>query len=382
MNPVGSRSNELLEYLVQTCPDLIEKKSGHGNTPLMMACMLGRLDFIKILLDANADQSTRNLNGENIIHMGLKSVPRARQLRRFLDLLDPDLRTHLFTQRKHLQDSGATPVHTWIEQTSVSTMEAVETLKLLLEYSKGDELEMLNGAGDAPLHTAIVDSDLGCVKTLLDFKPELLYRENAVGRTPAEIAHDLVTGQTFTRPGSMSISQRNQLEQLPHKSPDDFVESDSFKDKAPETLSARIQELGLSDSYSSKQLTEIVGSMGMKDSPDAMLNNEGCERVIWDLCRTTMERHPSKRRLVSLNEANDVAKRLGEQYTGSRYFSMQPRRDEDDAEEEDAKSDDEDQERCSFADDQLSSRTHDAWEVPKNDMAGLVECEVCGERHD
>jgi hypothetical protein len=48
-----------------------------------------------------------------------------------------------------------------------------------------------------------------------------------------------------------------------------------------------------------------------------------------------MQKYPGNRRLVTLNEANDVAKRLGEKYSASRYFSVQARIEdgEDDSEE-------------------------------------------------
>lgn len=48
-------------------------------------------------------------------------------------------------------------------------------------------------------------------------------------------------------------------------------------------------------------------------------------RILWDLFATTVEKKPSTRRLVSLNEANDVARHLGEQETRSRYFSVNSR---------------------------------------------------------
>jgi ankyrin repeat protein len=70
--------------------------------------------------------------------------------------------------------------------------DALDVLQLLLELSgpDGNGLEMLNGAGDTCLHTAIMHHHVAVAKALIDFKPSLLYRENAVGRTPAEVAYD------------------------------------------------------------------------------------------------------------------------------------------------------------------------------------------------
>ncbi|KAL7949331.1 hypothetical protein V8C42DRAFT_361877 [Trichoderma barbatum] len=44
--------------------------------------------------------------------------------------------------------------------------------------------------------------------------------------------------------------------------------------------------------------------------------------IIWDLCKTCIDKSPGKRRLVSLKETNDVAKGLREKHTALRYISI------------------------------------------------------------
>ncbi|KAF4945373.1 hypothetical protein FGADI_12012 [Fusarium gaditjirri] len=379
----GDNSNELLEYLVETCPDFIEKKNSEGDTPLMVACRLGRIDAVKILLATNADQSTRNQRGENIIHAAIERNPKAYQLRELLDLLDPGLRGHLFLQRKNLNENGTTPVHAWISQVSGMTLgadhrynyrryngsgyaepyigqekELVLMLKLLLEYSKGEELEMLNGAGDTCLHTAIMTGMIAAVRVLVEFKPSLVYRENAVGRTPAELAHDKLTSQKFTMPDKPSIKDRNRVHDALRKNSEEFIQEAAMDAHSVEQRRS-LESLGLSDTYKPQEVPLILASMGVeKNRSSKRLESRSINLVLWDLCRTTMKQHPGKRRLVSLNEANDVAKRLGEKYSASRYFSVQARVDDEEIDPDEKESGT----TIDFAVQEMKSRLSQAWQ--------------------
>jgi ankyrin repeat protein len=380
----GDKADELLEFLVETCPDFIEKKNSEGDTPLLVACRLGRIDAVRILLAANADQSARNQKGENIVHAAISCNPKAHRLRELLDLLDPGLRSHLFLQRKNLSENGTTPLHTWVSQASGRqagnnsrndwrrysgygyTMpynrdekELVSMLDLLLEYSKGEELEMLNGAGDTCLHTAIMTDMLAVVRVLVQFKPSLLYRENAVGRTPAEVAQDQLTGQKFTMPDKPSLNGQDHVSNIVNKNEEDFVHEATVEGRTFEQTRVLLQELGLSDTYTSNEVPMILASMGVEGhhSGNNKLGGRTIDGVLWDLCRTAMQKHPGSRRLVSLNEANDVAKRLGEKYSASRYFSVQARVDDgdDDGEEKEANN------TVDFAVQVMNSRLGQAW---------------------
>ncbi|KAF9765246.1 hypothetical protein IL306_002530, partial [Fusarium sp. DS 682] len=384
-NP-GDDSNELLEYLVEACPSSIEKKNSEGDTPLMVACRLGRIDAVKILLAANADQSTRNQRGENILHAAIERNPKADQLHELLDLLDSGLRSHLFLQRKNLNENGTTPLHAWISQASGMPLgtdsrnnyrryngsgynkpyqdqekELVLMLKLLLEYSKGEELEMLNGAGDTCLHTAIMTDMIAAVRVLVEFKPSLVYRENAVGRTPAELAHDQLTSQKFSMPDKPSIRDRNHVHDILRRNSEEFVE-EAVVDAHLAEQRRSLENLGLSDTYKPNEVPLILASMGVeKKRSSKRLEPRSIDLVLWDLCRTTMERHPGKRRLVSLNEANDVAKRLGEKYSASRYFSVQARVDDEEVDPEEKQAGT----TVDFAVQEMKSRLSQAWKTKR-----------------
>ncbi|KPM38970.1 hypothetical protein AK830_g7594 [Neonectria ditissima] len=383
----GTAANELLEYLVEACPGALEKKNSQGDSPLMVACRLGRVEFVKILLGGNADQSTRNSKGENILHAALAGNPKAKQLRGLLDILDTGLRSHLFLHRKNLNENGTTPLHTWVSQASAvppentnrynryncyynsyvtkpysNERDAVQMLELLLEYSKGEELEMLNGAGDTCLHTIVMQNMLSLAHVLITFKPSLLYRENAVGRTPAEVAQDRLTGVRFAKPKNLDLNKDNKAPALKNKKPQEFADKAAQESETSEQTMKLLADLDLSGTYSKNEVSQILGSMGVRknDHGNNILSDEAAKGVMWDLCLTATEKHPSKRRLVSLNEANDVAKRLGEKYSASRYFSIQARNEDDDDVD---KEDQEDKEITDFATDQLRSRLGQAWVV-------------------
>jgi hypothetical protein len=305
MSSSTEKACKLIKYIVEACPATLETKNTAGNTPLMVACWFGRTEFIKILLEAGADQSVRNKGGYNILHNLLAGKPKEAQLRPVLELLDDELCQHHFMTRTNLQENGTTPLHSFVTAVTATRSsyrsddkykndeEWQEVLKLLLEFSGGAELEMLNSAGDTCLHTAVMTASAPMVRALVDFRPQLLYRENAVGRTPAEVARDRVTASKFMPPGPISIPNGTRLiSTLIEKPTSKFLEVPSKQGEV---------------------------SAAMK---------------VWQIMLEAMEKFPDKRRLVSLTEANDVAKRLSETYNASRYFTIQARDDDEDKEED------------------------------------------------
>ncbi|KAM7187495.1 Ankyrin repeat-containing domain protein [Naviculisporaceae sp. PSN 640] len=330
-NP-SEKANKLINYILQCHPETLETKNSDGETPLMIASFYGRIDFVKLLIAAGANQSVRNKTGSNIVHYALSGLPCAEQLDAFFALLDQDLLAHHLVTRTNLQDTdyrpgGMTPLHAFIHATAGADSYArrggykteerwLDVVRLIVKYSGGAELQMLNGPGDTPLHTAVMQSCAPLVRALLDLgNPGLLHRENAVGRTPAEVARDRVTADKF-KPPSPSLPA------LPGRGPMQ-ISAGQLVDRPCQDfpLPVKPKSSSLSKSQSAKLATEEV----------------------WDVCMEYMSRQEAstiKRRLVSLNEANDVAKRLGEQYTGSRYFSIQAKDDDEEdgqGQEEDSK---------------------------------------------
>ncbi|RYP91396.1 hypothetical protein DL770_002441 [Monosporascus sp. CRB-9-2] len=304
MGPLGDQTNRLIEYLIKVCPSSFEAKSDRGYTPLYLACLLGRVQFAETLIKAGADQSVKDKECNNIIHAALTNNPKVDRLRSLLSLLDPELRSDMFKQRNQLAHGGDTPLHYWIKKadgarypytlnrrfgtyrrhdTSKDSKSSVMLLSLLLEFSKGAELEILNGSGNTVLHGAVLLELPGHMRVILENNAQLLYRENTVGRTPAEIAYDrfiaskLSTGDAVT---SIGTRRGERLADLADKSPDWFACDQPGKPERPR------------------------------------------RELVWEVAAEYLARTEgsSKRRLVSLHEANDVAKRISESYASQRYY--------------------------------------------------------------
>ncbi|TGJ87446.1 hypothetical protein E0Z10_g1316 [Xylaria hypoxylon] len=326
LGPLGDSTNKLIEYLIKVSPLSLEAKSNLGHSPLYLACLMGRVQFAKTLIDAGADQSVKDKEFNNIIHACLTNGPKVDQLRQMLELFDPELRTHLFRQRNSLSHGGDTPLHFWLKKANVLShprnlgneiSDNVKLLSLLLDFSKGDELEILNGSGDTVLHTAVVRSLPEQTKVILRQNPMLLYRENTVGRTPGEIAYDIFTNSKVGELDSITILFTN-----------------------PRYLVDRDPKLFVSDAQFQKSRRDAT----------------------WDIVQEHLAITQGKRRLVSLNEANDVARRLGDSYSRQRYYTMTTTNPDDG---NDNKSDDEanEKEETDLVTDNYRSLMSSAWKV-------------------
>lgn len=257
----------------------------------MLAYRLGRLDAAKILIDAGADQTTKDYARNNLFHTALYHDPGRKELKAMLDLLDRDVLAGMIKERTKLEQDGRTPLHQYLADAVIqrikSSNEVVQMLKLFVDISvetTQQALRMLDGTGDTPLHT-ILKSDVGTavLRAVLDLDPSLLSYENAVGRTPAEMAHDRY-------------------------------------------LAVRVRALPGGSGY--YQTPDLVN-----DQPQSFIKTAKCEEAHehehdtaiarnWRLCAAVLESSGQpKRTLVSLNSANLVAKRLGEQKSvhGGRY---------------------------------------------------------------
>lgn len=291
LGPNDGTAHRLVEYLIRVHPSTVEAKSVTGMTPLFMACWLGRIDLVKILIANGADQSIKNTCHENILHAALANNPDPEKLAIFLKILDPELLAHLVLDRSGLTASdGRTPLHRWLAShigpISQKPDRHIKMLHLLLKYSNGQELDTLDARGDTPLHTLIREqADPAIIREILNFNPHLLHRENAVGLTPAEVAHDAFVracvpersryGHPFYHHGDKSVAQV-----LLDRSPEEFAR-------------------------------EAKHGKPFKGTPKV--------QQIYDLTIEFAAAYPGKRRLVSLHEANDVARRIGETYQGQRY---------------------------------------------------------------
>lgn len=284
-------SAALLHYLVKTFPEYIDVKSQDLMTPLQVAFRSHRIEAAKILIAAGADQTARDKMSNNLVHHLLKtqvtSEEKLKDISAMLDLIDKTLLPSLFLQRSAEPPGSLTPFAQFVHQSHQShhyhqqtTNSKKPTIKTLLNYSHGLELPSLNGSGHTPLHLSILHHDEILTKIILEVDPTLLLREDATGRTPYEIAEDEFISSLVSDPPILNLAQR----EYPSGSKRRF-QTLSICDRDPETFLADLDR----DLRSSRE-------------------------KIWDLLQETktklLREGDSKRRLVTLNEANEVARRL------------------------------------------------------------------------
>jgi len=137
-------------------PDLLEKKSSEGWTPLQVACFTLNHDVISYLISVGANQYSRDKLGRNMLHSILSRVgqhenEKPDDLRKLLGMFDKKALQLMFVERCSADPGAATPLATWMGGVN-DCSKWLKILKVLSEYSSGEELEMINGEGDLPLH--------------------------------------------------------------------------------------------------------------------------------------------------------------------------------------------------------------------------------------
>lgn len=368
MNPVTPASLKLVQYLIKVYPSVLDAKSIAGYTPLWLAFKLCRAEYAKLLIEAGADQQAKDTVYSNIVHAALQHLPRPSQLRALLELLDPTARRELLLQRNSLSAAGGTtPLHLFVTKyrktkeppktyygtPGTSTYDckpssAAEIVSLLLSYSSGAELEMLDGAGDTVLHALVSAEWPGAIRAVLDTNPTLLFRENAVGRTPLEVGQARLEAARFTVPewpgDAQSTYYYNSRNQSRTPQMARFLRRLGAAPERGQSATGRPYRANALRKASPKLFvaTSHDDSDDEEDDKDHEQANaifagpEATWKVLAAYARRAAAADPAacRRRLVSLNEANDVARRLGETYAKSRYFTGKKRREDGDDDEE------------------------------------------------
>lgn len=256
---------------------------------MALAFSLHRTSYAKILIEAGADQTTRDRSGNNLIHLLLcdkngEARDKPDNIESLLALLDSRLIPSLLTERSSEQPGSLTPLARWIlraygfdsyQSNSIETDGKTAVLRIILDLAQPSgqkHLEMLDGAGNTPIHNAVKGELPQALELMVDRRADLLHRESATGTTPFEMAvdkwvHKATEGPPHIPPetpswwGDEDAPYREVLEQQPEY----FVEKKKAQD---------------------------------------------VQRVICELCRERAQTGGQKRKLVTLYEANEVAKRL------------------------------------------------------------------------
>ena len=302
-----AEAESLLRYLLEAMPELLEAKSMEGFTPLHVAFELYREDWARLLIETGADQTCREKSGKNLLHSlldrqnGIAKEKHVDQLKRMLDLVDKRVLPSLFVERVI---GSSTPMQSWLNGGGSHGDVEDQVLKLLLEYGGGQELSFISGGGDTPLHHTVKQGNLALTKVILDHDATLLNRENATGRTPFEMAEDASISGLCSHPPPMPREGHN------------FQHRRAVRLGLPTNWDMDLANRGASDFVKDSRTAE----------PSARTKN-------WNLLRETRARLEKegkwKRKLVTLNEANEVARRLAAKKSGSRM-----REDEGDNESE------------------------------------------------
>ncbi|KAK3356243.1 hypothetical protein B0H65DRAFT_72260 [Neurospora tetraspora] len=358
--------SDLVSYLIKACPEALEAKSHNNLTPLMQAVYMGRIELVKILLEAGADPNVKTSAWNNILHAALLHTPPVDKLKELLSLFDREAVIRMITERSSLAIDGRTPLHQWLN--SIGGNEdhdkSIAVFNLLVEMSSEavtTALNMLNASGDTPLHDMLKSNHhtSKLIRAVLDFQPSLLFRENAVGRTPVEVVHDELISSRVTSDGGQQRHHRlyrygndgyryllaekphvflsnNKSDQEKWSREHDWHHGNDHNTRRWALCQEYLAKLSSTPppSRSASPPTEGQTQAHARDqSPPKRrkLTTETEGRLNAHIIATNKLKE--KRTLVSLPEANDVAKRLGEMKMGSKYnYQLAP--EEEDQEEE------------------------------------------------
>ncbi|KAL8780967.1 MAG: hypothetical protein Q9213_006218 [Squamulea squamosa] len=298
----SEKSLEVIKYLIAIMPDSIDLGSIQKSlTPLALAFVTGRVDAAKALIEAGADQTTRDNTGKNLIHMALLHASQTtetdtKKFRELLELIDKRVIGSLLTERCKDGPGGLTPLALWLAKSSWHSNLAPETFHIMQEFGGREALTMMDGSGQFPLHVAVKSSHVEMVKLILEHDPALLARENAMGQTPLELAHSMYVRECAKRNPDI---RHLRYTPIPQRTPKDFVPKDEEKGKDGKATDE--------DDWHN-QITKT-----------------------WEVCKAYAEKEPRKRKLVSVNEAREVAKRLADK---NKMKKEQAEKDEDDSKAE------------------------------------------------
>ena len=138
LSPVKkAQSLEVLNYLIETLPESLETKCNSGHTLLSLAFSRRNVDVAKAFISVGADQTTKDVQGRNIVHLALYGMHRdmamadAAKARAPFDLIDKRVRKTLFLEKCQDRPGGASPLARWLCQ--------LELLPMLLSVGSNDQ---------------------------------------------------------------------------------------------------------------------------------------------------------------------------------------------------------------------------------------------------
>ncbi|ELR03620.1 hypothetical protein VC83_09335 [Pseudogymnoascus destructans] len=298
---------ELVKYIACNDATFLESRSLGSFTPLHLACTRRSKGVIEVLLALGSKVRSRDATGRNMIHHLICPAERnptwteewekRNSLASFFSLFGKSDVTEMLLERDIL---GFTPFALWQSQCNANSRgessHACTIPETVSSYTEGQHLTIMNSVGDLPLHVAIKQGRPLHVREFLLQNPQTLGRENATGITALELAQHKL--QSATVEGLKS----------------------SAKSRASGWRSKEIFNEGLETKDWREFVPKEVASEDPKERMKAKLlkgdmQDLQAQRWVWEECLEAAERvevdgGELKRRLVSLGEANEVARRM------------------------------------------------------------------------
>ena len=269
-------SPDLIKYLIQAVPGSLESKSASGHTSLSLAFSLGKLEAVETLIAAGADQTTQDLIGRNILHLALCGVDGQTRsdignLRGLIQLTNKRILSGLFLERCQEGPGALTPLARWLLDLQPryswhARVEPAAALEALSEFISREQLCMMDGSGQLPLHQAVKMNSHGLAEVLIKMNPSLLFYENAMGQTPLELADSLYVRPCTDKPSSLDENRNTEVTSILDRDPATFL-------------------------------------------PDYIANDDPPVVKVWKICKQAAAENPHPRKLVSVMDATEVARR-------------------------------------------------------------------------
>lgn len=307
---------------------ILDKRAVQGYAPLWLAFYFRNVALAKWLIEAGANQTTRDGEGLNILHALLyRALPRASEATQntvaaqaraalersgevqkivtLLELVDKRLVKSLFLERCSEGVSGMTPVALNTHRTRGD----IDVYDAIKRFMPAEALTTFDGSGQTPIHALLVkrfaDDSAHCygqseapselLWKLVEDRPDLLCLENAVGQTPLDLAATVYLRHQSRAAGSPpdSFPDHVRVPVAIVKAKDTGAEADALSDWRVGTY-VRLAKVAHAHAH----------TQGADASVSSPLHSQQTN-LGGPLCCTT-------RKMISVRDAAEVAKRLTE----------------------------------------------------------------------
>ncbi|RPB14615.1 ankyrin [Morchella conica CCBAS932] len=278
-------------------PGAIEARTNNSLNLALYAVSLTarRTDLVPVLEELlkpeyDADFFARDGKGCNVLHYAL-SADEIKNMKKVLQMIPKEVHEVGWTQRSLGQSQ--TPLATWLKRTGGQKL---DTLRLILKYSKGRDLGIADVEGNLPLHWAYQCGLPGVLSIFTEMAPQYTRYENANGRTPMEIATSLFLSDVYCNPP----------EGLPYSWQLRWTAVDrQIYEFYPPTK----QDSSTPESPKSMDINQMDEEEEPKDGVTWKVDTTDLVKT-YELGVSYLEKYPGKRKLISLNDANELAKRV------------------------------------------------------------------------